>query len=235
MNTSHNGNGNGNGMGSGSGTMGRLLRIREQRAQELAAIDVTIALLTDTATATKRGRAASVLDEAIALDAARVGKRGPYKKHASGKAEVRANRERSAVFLQQFNPDTPTRPTTNAQSVAPLLYHGYLKRQGDGYLRTAKAFVIDAARGAAPATTLDEAIAARVGKPKPSAAKRAGNKAAARAARERSAAVLKQFHRDKPTRAPNLGGISPLLLHGYLKRKGDGYIRTGKAFVIDRP
>jgi hypothetical protein len=234
MNTSHNGNGNGNGMGSGSGTMGRLLRIREQRAQELAAIDVTIALLTDSATATKRGRAASVLDEAIALDAARVGKEYKY---PPSKADIRANRERSAAYLQQFNPDTPTRPTTNAQGVAPLLYHGYLKRQGDGYLRTAKAFVIDTTRGAAPATTLDEAIAARVGKPKPKAATRDSSKAGNRAARARTAAFLEQFNRKTPTRGKGdgRGVIANLILHGYLKRKGDGYIRAGKAFVIDRP
>jgi hypothetical protein len=144
MSTSTNGNGNGN-MGTGSGTMGKLLRLREQRAHELDALDTAIALLTGAATATKRGRAASVLDDAIALDAARVGKRGPYKPRKPHRDEsasaLKARRTKTLAFLKLFDSDKPSRHPGTA--TAPLLLHGYLKRKGDGYIRTAREFSIE--------------------------------------------------------------------------------------------
>jgi hypothetical protein len=132
---------NGNGTGSGTGTMGKLLRLREQRAQELAALDTTIALLNGAAAATKRGRAGSVLDAALALDAARVGKRGPYAKRKTDKSAIRAQRERSLALLKRFDPETPRRFKT--RGIAPLLLNGYLKKKGDGYVRTAREFTVE--------------------------------------------------------------------------------------------
>jgi hypothetical protein len=144
MITSNNGNGNSDGMGTGTGTMGRLLRLRDQRAQELAALDTTIALLNGAAAATKRGRAASVLDAAIELDAERRGKRGPYgkRKKKMDKASVQERRARSAAFLNQFDREKPKR-VPNARRIAPLLLHGYLKKKGDGYVRTAREFSVE--------------------------------------------------------------------------------------------
>jgi hypothetical protein len=126
--------------------MGRLLRLRDQRAQELAAIETTIALLNGAAVATKRGRAGSVLDEALALDAARVGKRKRQKPSAAArkqnKDDIRARRTRSFTFLSKFDREKPTR-VPNAKGIAPLLLHGYLKKKGDGYVRTAREFSVE--------------------------------------------------------------------------------------------
>jgi len=47
-----------------------------------------------------------------------------------------------------------------------------------------------------------------------------------------TAAVLALFHRHRPIRNGELGGnqnrIAVLVRHGYIKRKGDGYVRTAK-------
>jgi hypothetical protein len=144
MSTSTNGNGNGN-MGTGSGTMGKLLRLREQRAHELDALDTAIALLTGAATAIKRGRAASVLDDAIALDAARTSKRGKYKarKPKESKQIVHARRAATLAFLRSFDDAKPSRGNGALNGIPVLLRHGYLKRKGDGYVRTGREFSIE--------------------------------------------------------------------------------------------
>jgi len=56
---------------------------------------------------------------------------------------------------------------------------------------------------------------------------------AKRAQRERSLALLEQFDRTAPRQPENadLRGLMPLMRHGYLKRKGDGYVRTAKVFI----
>jgi hypothetical protein len=139
MSTSNN-NGNSNGMGTGTGTMGRLLRLREQRAQELAALDTTIALLNGAAAVTKRGRAGSVLDEALALDAARVSK-----KRGSGISETRKRRKATLAFLESFDREKPGHGNGALvkSGIGTLLRHGYLKRKGDGYVRTGREFTVE--------------------------------------------------------------------------------------------
>jgi hypothetical protein len=122
--------------GTGSGTMARLLRLRDQRAQELAALDTTIALLNGAATETKRARASSVLDDALALDAERTGRRRPSITHT--------RRERSLALLAQFDREQPRR--IKSKGLAPLILHGYLKRKGDGYVRTAREFTVQKPR-----------------------------------------------------------------------------------------
>jgi hypothetical protein len=126
--------------------MGKLLRLREQRAHELDALDTAIALLTGSAVATKRGRAASVLDEAIALDTARTSKRGKYKpRKPHGAASVKERRAATAAFLKSFDDVKPGKGNgvLVKSGIGTLLRHGYLKRKGDGYVRTGREFSID--------------------------------------------------------------------------------------------
>jgi hypothetical protein len=74
-------------------------------------------------------------------------------------------------------------------------------------------------------------------KRKPSAARMYGAKAIER--RKGTAAILAQFDPREP-RLPGeienggkrYGGIGPLVRRGYLKRRGDGFVRTGKPFHV---
>lgn len=94
-----------------------------------------------------RGRtapASSVLEQALALDAARrngKGKAIPQSKHPDYHTRVVeiARRQRTAAYLATFDLHTP-HPGIAKKGVAPLLVNGYLKRKGDGYVRTGKEF-----------------------------------------------------------------------------------------------
>ena len=56
----------------------------------------------------------------------------------------RARRRASAELLAAFDTITPRdAPVGRERAVAPLIRHGYLKKKGDGYLRTSKAFAVD--------------------------------------------------------------------------------------------
>jgi hypothetical protein len=124
--------------------MGRLLRLRDQRAHELEALDLTIAMLNGAATATKRGRATSVLDAALALDADRTGKRRGAPKQKP-KQSIRQRREATFAFLNSFDKTEPGRGDGSLvkSGIGTLLRHGYLKRKGDGYVRTAREFSVE--------------------------------------------------------------------------------------------
>ena len=140
-----NGNGNGNGIGTGnaSGTSARLAKLQAYHESMAAAIRTTRALLDGDATATKQQRAPDVISQAIALDAAR--RQGGKRRHYDGKpgAEIRARRKRTAAFLDSLSTTTPKQAKMNGVpggAIGTLLRHGFIKRSGDGYIRTAKPF-----------------------------------------------------------------------------------------------
>jgi hypothetical protein len=67
-------------------------------------------------------------------------------------AEKRAVRERIAQVLAEYDRETPKLPILVAQKFgltvqqsgfAPLVHQGYLKKRKDGYVRTAKTYVVD--------------------------------------------------------------------------------------------
>jgi len=76
---------------------------------------------------------------------------------------------------------------------------------------------------------------------KPASPREARPKAKARGiSRERverrtaTAAILELFDREEPRRAPvKVPGLGALVRRGYLKQRGDGYIRTAKPFYLD--
>ena len=70
------------------------------------------------------------------------------------------------------------------------------------------------------------------GRPAPAKAKPSGAGAkAAKAKRRRTAALLDTFSTTTPRPNTEKRPLSVLLQHGYLTKKGDGYVRTAKQFV----
>jgi hypothetical protein len=144
-------NGHGN---SGGGKLERLLAYHEHAAE---AIRTTIGLMNGHATTAKTNGHASVLADAIALDGARRAKTGKKKKRVSlskpgDRAAILAQRARTLQALDAFSTKKPSAPEAIAQAlgidpktigIGPLRAHGYLKKKGDGYVRTAKAYVVD--------------------------------------------------------------------------------------------
>jgi len=72
----------------------------------------------------------------------------PSHNHANSKPSPR---ERTALFLNQFDRTTPrelaeararAQDQTLGRNIGILLKSGYLKRRGDGYIRTGKAFPV---------------------------------------------------------------------------------------------
>jgi hypothetical protein len=56
----------------------------------------------------------------------------------------RARRKASADLLAAFDTSTAREaPPGKERAVAPLIRHGYLKKKGDGYVRTLKPFFVD--------------------------------------------------------------------------------------------
>jgi hypothetical protein len=143
-------NSNGHGKGSSStGARAKIERLLAHHEQITAALRTTLGLLDEGAHETKQQRGSTVLADALALDAARRGKRGPYGKRKpsaearrQSKTDRREQRQRSANFLKLFDTDKPKR-VPNSRGIAPLLLHGYLKRKGDGYVRTAREFSVE--------------------------------------------------------------------------------------------
>lgn len=68
----------------------------------------------------------------------RTGKRGPNTgAHVSG---IRAQRQRSAALLAKFAADEPRPSAIAGGAIGSLVRRGYLKKKGDGYVRTAKPY-----------------------------------------------------------------------------------------------
>jgi hypothetical protein len=134
-------NGNGHGKGSATGARGKIERLLAHHEQIAAALRTTLGLLDEGAHETKQQRGSSVLADAMALDEARRSKGKRKYKKAMNKAAVQERRARSLAFLKQFDHEKPKR-VPNARGIAPLLLHGYLKRKGDGYVRTAREFSV---------------------------------------------------------------------------------------------
>jgi len=140
----------------GNGTQSRLDRLLAYHESAAEAIRTTIGLLNGSAKAAKTNGHSTVLAEAIALDGARAHKakasHAKKKKTAMTRTTIRAQRERTAQVLDLFDPKTPRAAAEVAQhlglsymqiGLGPLVHRKYLKRKGDGYVRTAKAYHVD--------------------------------------------------------------------------------------------
>jgi len=138
----------------------RLRRLLEYHQGIVDALSTTIAVLEEESEGRKRGHSADLLASAIQLDAERVARRrgrprkarggsydrttGKVKPGYSSKSSIAARRERSMKFLAHFDrtEPRPMPPGATAQNsgLGPLVNSGYLRKKGEGYIRTAKEY-----------------------------------------------------------------------------------------------
>jgi len=124
------------------------MKTLERRAQhyeeKAAAIRQTMAILGEHSGASSARRGSSTIDAAIALDAQRrgPGPRGGMRLDAQpgygSKANQLIRRKRTAAVLATYDSTTPNAKVPPA--VGTLIRTGYLRKKGDGYVRTAKVF-----------------------------------------------------------------------------------------------
>lgn len=128
-------------------------------------------------------------------------------------------RERSAALLSQFDRTEPK--SIRDTRLGALVRRGYLARKGDGYIRTAREFILAPGRSHNGSSTA----------PTPKRKVTGNWSATAKARRQLTAELLATFDREDPhtlTDRPHRVGV--LVQHGYLKAKGDGHVRTAKPF-----
>jgi hypothetical protein len=215
--------------GTGGPVINRLLKLLAQHEAAADAIRTTLELLRADQGEERSARQGSVIEQALTLDAARRAKAtgngasaAPAEKprHPPGygaRDAERARRNRTVAFLSLFSRDTPI-PTSQKRLAGQLAALGYLRRKGEGFLRTAKPYE------AAPAHPPGRRAPAE---PSAVAHDRAG--AATQARRAVTAQLLAEYDRETPK--PLVPAVSVLARHGYLKKKGEGYVRTEKAFT----
>jgi hypothetical protein len=166
-----------------------------------------------------------VLSAAITLDHAR--RNGVTRRNRQPgyhtKTAIEARRKQTAAFLATFDTRKPTpgKLPREYSSLANKL--GYLTRKGDGYVRTAKPFIIDIA-----AVTAQRSAKHVTPAEKPAAPPRPRSKKHER--RAATANTLRAYSRTTPK--PLARGLVIMVTHGYLKKSGDGYIRTDKPFTV---
>lgn len=181
-----------------------------------------------------------VMRKALALDGLRRAKLGRPKGSKTKRPttsghgpRIMAQRARSAALLATFDPVTPRPAPPGTRSLGSLVRRGYVKQKGDGYVRTAKPYAITLP---SKARAIPRAAPPRTPKP----AKRApGQHTAARLQqRAETARNLALFNTDTPVTSRQVGQkvaqtVQTLERWGYIKRKGEGFLRTAKPFVVD--
>jgi hypothetical protein len=136
----------------------RLRKMLADHERKAAAIRLTLELLHGEAAHAKTNGHATVLADAIALDQARAERKAAKRKGAAKRivkkprTEVLAQRQRTAEMLAMFDAEK-ARPiseiaeglgvSVQRTGLAVLLTHKYLKRKGDGFVRTKKAYVVN--------------------------------------------------------------------------------------------
>jgi hypothetical protein len=133
---------------SSTGTLARLRKLLEEHERKAEALRTSLALLTESQTTTKHRGQTSVLAEALAIDRARVAKKRGRPKREAERVESttkHAQRQRTADILSRFNTQTPMTigdTGIDGRLVGVLTRHGYLKKKGEGYVRTPVEFVV---------------------------------------------------------------------------------------------
>lgn len=182
-------------------------------------------------------------------------RRGPYRKNGNGKANGKAtgaalrehirnhfaaNREADKAAADGQTTDAAITVNEAAKlldmsgsNVRLMARQGKLHasrqdrpdRRGHGMLMLNRdevlAYANQAGHGGAPTETPTP----------PKKAKQATGKVAERERRKRTAALLDSLDREEPRHIENPRRVSVLLQHGYIKSKGNGYVRTAKTFT----
>jgi len=132
---------NGTALSHGGSTGGKLERLLAHHQQIVAALQTALALLNGEAVAKKaETNGHGVLGAALTLDAARRQTLSKTKQSGYGsRVSQKARRQASARLLATFDQH---KPKPGIRAIAPLVINGYLKKQGDGWVRTGKAFTV---------------------------------------------------------------------------------------------
>jgi hypothetical protein len=134
-------------------THGKIAKLIAERQADIEALQRAAVLLNGLVMNGKKGKHASLIAEALTLDEDRreTTPRGPYKKRRTGAIpysaggkyakQKKSDRKRTAAFLAKVAA-SGDKPYTKEHGgrVSVLLQHGYLRRQGEGYVRTDKVF-----------------------------------------------------------------------------------------------
>lgn len=121
----------------GGSLSGRLDRLIAEYEGKVSALRTVQGLLNGAAVVKKAATNGHLVSAALALDAAR-------RQHKKTSGRTKANqqrRARSAAYLKKFDTKTP-RPNGGNRGVSILIARGYLRKKGDGYIRTAKPFEV---------------------------------------------------------------------------------------------
>jgi hypothetical protein len=126
---------------AGQSAVAQLEQLLAHHERLTVAIRTTLDELRGRQATRKQGRAANVLQQAVTLDLARVtATRTPRKKRKGAAiADKAAARRRTAALLASF--DATLAKPGQSRSIAVLVRHGFLKKKGDGYVRTSRPFV----------------------------------------------------------------------------------------------
>lgn len=126
-------------------TPGKLAKLLAEREADVAAIHRVQAIMTGDHVATKRARP-DILADALALDAKRRAKkttRRPAPPRGQFAAKIHAQRSASAALLRKAeHADRPLPGNKFGRGLGSLVRRGYLKREGDGYVRTDKPYEV---------------------------------------------------------------------------------------------
>lgn len=198
----HDNNGNGVNPAGPPAHRRRLEQMLDYHQTRADAIRITLELLDETITEVKQRTLSSVMDKAVALDQERRSKR-VRQTHTV----ITERRQKTAAILDSLDRTEP-RPITERKHIATLLKNGYIKQKGDGFVRTAKKFNV---------TKTDYHNG---GQPR--------DRASMRATRQETVHRLAGMSRTEPR--PITSNMGILVAHGYLVRKGDGFVLTGKEY-----
>ena len=120
---------------------------------------------------------------------------------------------------------------TDMRVIYQLTHNGYLVRRGQIITRTKKAWTVD--KSVAERERRHARAATPAPKKKPGTAARPGSFSdQRRRQRQQTAEYLAQFDTEEPRTIPS-PALGAYVRRGYLKPKGDGYLRTSKPFTVE--
>jgi hypothetical protein len=148
--------------------------------------------------------------------------------------EQKERRQRTADLLDWIakkarTADDLKQRGTDMRGLHQLVQYGYLKQRNGAFSRTSKAWVVNSWT---PAQRAEVTTAPPRQKKRPSAMKKrsAPN---VKAQRQRTADYLAQYDTETPRLIPS-AALGAYVRRGYLREKGDGYLRTAKEFIVDK-
>jgi len=223
--------------GNGNAGYARLRKVLAELEEKAAAVRMTLSLLEGHDTTTKVERTGGgILAQALAIDSAR---RGPGRPRGTAAAPSRATlkkqsgRERVHALLSKYAPGDRI-PSNEAPLVGALVTYGYLRRDGDDYIRTDKPHYLreyDAKR----TKRIADPVVSQPSELEAAVERQPQTKALLRKRREVTAAFLAAYKPKEiidPSRAVRYKGIGMLARYGYIRKTAKGWQRTAKPYDV---